>query len=307
MRPIRSRKIRDGISAYLFLSPFLLIFLVFLCYPVFYSLFLSFHSIESLDDVFGGLRFVGLANFRRLFQDLEFGWALLMTLYYALLSVPFGLVASLALALLLNNRLRMRALFRSFYFLPYVMDMLVVGIVWTLLYSAPYGILNRLLEAVGIHFFSHTGFLGNSATAIPSMVGAMILKNVGFGMILLLAAIQNIPDSVYEAADIDGASGWQKLVRITIPLIKPVILFMVLIGIIGSLSAFAEIYAMTSGGPNVNLAGRALGATKVTGYFLYTHFRALRLGYAAAISWVILLITLVLSLVNMRLFGEETE
>jgi len=246
-----------------------------------------------------------MENFLRLLRDGEFWWALLMTGYYAILSIPFGITVSLLLALLLNNRLKFHTFFRSCFFLPYVLDMLVVGIVWTLLYSAPYGILNRLLESVGFDYFSTTGFLGRPFWAMPFLTLAVILKNCGFGMILYLAAIQNIPESVYEAAEIDGASGWQKLRRITLPLIKPITLFMVLVGLIGSLSAFAEVYALTSGGPNLNVGGRALGATKVTGFFLYSHFRSLRLGYAAAISWVILLITLILSIISFRLFRWE--
>jgi ABC-type sugar transport system permease subunit len=230
----------------------------------------------------------------------------LMTLYYAALIIPSGIAASLVLALLLNNRLRFVAAYRSAFFMPYVLDMLVVGIVWTLIYSPHVGVLTRIFESVGIHTFSERGFLGMAASAMPSVVFANVLKGAGFGMILYLSAIQNIPASLYEAAEIDGASPWQRFVSITLPLVKPITLFMVIIGTISALNAFVEVYAMTSGGPNVDVGGRALGATWVTGYYVFDAFYTqFRLGYAAAMSYVLLALTLAISVVNRRFLRAE--
>ncbi len=154
---------RDNLTAYTFLAPFLIIFAVFLVYPVLYSVFLAVHEPPADSfDVFSNLRFVGLANFVKLFHDTRFWWSVLMTLYYAALIVPSGIAASLALALLLNNRLKGVKVYRSAFFMPYVLDMLVVGIVWTLIYSPHVGIVVRLLEAVGITAFSERGFLGTA-------------------------------------------------------------------------------------------------------------------------------------------------
>jgi multiple sugar transport system permease protein len=266
-------RLRDSLVSYAFLSPFLLVFGVFLAYPVFYSLYLALHRVPSDSfDIFGGLTFVGFANFAQLFADVRFWWSVLMTLYYAGLIIPSGIAASLALALLLNNRLRAVAFYRSAFFMPYVLDMLVVGIVWTLIYSPHVGILVRILQSVGISTFTEKGFLGMTGSAMPSVVLANVLKGAGFGMILYLSAIQNIPRSLYEAAQIDGATGWQQFRSITLPLLKPITFFMVIIGTIGALNAFAEVYAMTGGGPNVDVGGKALGATWVTGYYVFDTF-----------------------------------
>ena len=301
-----TKKLRDNLTAYAFLAPFLVIFLTFLFYPIFYSLYLSFHRVTDLYDVFGQMKFVGLDNFVRLMHDGQFWWSLLMTLYYGVLVIPLGIIVSLILALLLNNRLPFRSLFRSAYFMPYVLDMFVVGLVWVLIYSPHFGVLNRLFMLFGIDAFLEKGFLGNPLTAMPAVALANVLKGSGFGMVLYLAAMGSISPSLYEAASIDGAGGWQRFRAITFPLLKPVTLFMIIIGVIAALNAFAEIYAMTEGGPNVEVGGRALGATWVTGYYLFrTFYVSLKLGYAAAISYVLLILTLIISLVNMRLFRTE--
>jgi multiple sugar transport system permease protein len=303
----RRASLRGDLSSYAFLAPFLIIFAVFLAYPVFYSLYLALHQVPADSfDIFGGLQFVGLANFARLLADTKFWWSVLMTLYYAALIIPSGIAISLALALLLNNRLRGVTVYRSAFFMPYVLDMLVVGIVWTLIYSPHVGVLVRILESVGISTFTEKGFLGMPQSAMPSVVFANVLKGAGFGMILYLSAIQNIPQSLYEAAAIDGASAWQRFRQITLPLVKPITFFMVIIGTISALNAFVEVYAMTSGGPNVDVGGRALGATWVTGYYVFdTFYNQFRLGYAAAMSYVLLALTLIVTLINRRFLRAE--
>jgi ABC-type sugar transport system permease subunit len=298
---------RDNLTAYAFLAPFLVIFAVFLAFPVLYSIFLAVHEPPADSfDVFSNLRFVGLANFVRLFQDARFWWSVLMTLYYAALIVPSGIAASLALALLLNNRLKGVRAYRSAFFLPYVLDMLVVGIVWTLIYSPHVGVLVRFLSAIGITAFTERGFLGMPATAMPAVVLTNVLKGAGFGMVLYLSAIQNIPASLHEAAEIDGAGAWQRFRSITLPLLKPITLFMVVVGTIGALNAFVDVYAMTSGGPNVDVGGKALGVTWVTGYYVFdTFYTQWRLGYAAAMSYVLLALAVLISLTNRRFLRSE--
>ena len=298
---------RDNLTSYAFLAPFLVVFLVFLAYPVVYSVYLAVHEPPADSfEAFSNLRFVGLANFVKLLHDAKFGWSVLMTLYYAALIIPSGIVASLALALLLNNRLKAVAVYRSAFFMPYVLDMLVVGIVWTLIYSPHHGVIVRLLESVGVGAFSEKGFLGTPGTAMPAVVLANVLKGAGFGMVLYLSAIQNIPESLYEAAELDGASPWQRFTRITLPLLKPITFFMVVTGTISALNAFVDVYAMTSGGPNVDVGGKALGVTWVTGYHVFdTFYNQWRLGYAAAMSYVLLALTVVISLANRRLLRSE--
>lgn len=305
---MRKGAARESVSAFMFLAPFITIFAVFLAWPLVYSFYLSLNRETSLVNVFENLRFVGLANFADLLRDKLFGWSLLMTLYYAALIVPLGIASSLLLAVLLNNRLRLHRLFRTAFFLPYVLDLFVVGIVWTFIYSPHYGVLNRILEALGITYFSEQGFLGRPATAMPAVVLVNVLKGAGFGMILYLAALQNIPESVYEAAEVDGATWWQKLRLITIPLLRPITAFMAVVGVVAALNAFVEVYAMTAGGPSVDVGGRAYGSTWVTGYYLFdTFYVKLKLGYAAAMSYFLLAIAVAVSVVNLRVLRPKTE
>ncbi|MBN2055234.1 sugar ABC transporter permease [bacterium] len=298
-------RFRNDIVSYGFLSPFLLVFALFLLFPVVYSLWLSLHRVVDLYDVFGGMKLVWFDNYIRLFKDGAFWWSLLMTLYYAALVIPGNIVLSLALAVVLNNRLPFRNLFRGGFFLPYVLDMLVVGIIWVFIYSPHYGVLTKALDIIGVTWFSETGFLGNPWTAMPAVALALILKSAGFGMILFLAALQNIPPSLYESASIDGASTWKQFRHITLPLLKPIILFIVITGTIGALNAFTEIYAMTSGGPTVVIGSASHGMTTVSGYYLFRKFESMQLGYAAAISYVLFFITLVISIINARIFKSE--
>lgn len=301
MKKQMTKKMRDNLVSYSFLSPFLLTFLVFLAFPILYSLYLSL--CQKTGYSITGLKFVGLKNYSKLFQDAEFWWSLLMTFYYAVLTIPTGIGFSLLLALLLNNRLPGKLIFRSVYFLPNVLDLLVVGIIWKLLYTGG-GVVTTILQSVGISL--KAGILGNPWTALPGIALAMVLKGAGFGMILFLAALQNIPTSVFEAAEIDGATRWHKFRHITVPLLKPIILFMMIMGTMAALNAFTEIYAMTdNGGPVVLLGKNTLGATKLTGYYLFTKWENHQYGYAAAMSYVMLVITVVISLFNNWIMGRK--
>ncbi len=271
----------------------MLLFGVFLIFPIFYSFYLSFFGSPT-DYSLTNLEFVGLANYKRIMSDFQFWWSLGVTAFYGVLSIPLGICASLALALLLDNKLFGKSFFRSAFFLPNVLDMLVVGVIWTLIYAPKFGALAQITTwLIGENnFFNTTGLLGSPMTALLAVVVAMVLKGAGFGMVLFLAALQNIPEAVYEAADIDGASEWQKFTKITVPLLRPIIVFMVITGVIGSLNAFTEIYAMTSGGPQVVMGGETVGSTSVAGYYLFKQFDSGNYGYAAAISYMLLIITL---------------
>ncbi len=305
------RKITDNVVSYLYLLPFLVVFAVFLGYPIIYSLFLSFHKTSIYSDwynIFGDMQWCGLSNYVTLLTaDAELWWSLVVTLLYAALTIPAGIALSLLLAVLLNNKLPGRSFFRSAYFLPNVLDLLVVGIIWVLIYSPRFGLLDVMLNKIGITFFSDTGFLGNPLTALPAIALAMVLKGAGFGMILFLTAIQNISSSVYEAAEVDGASWWDRLRHITIPLVKPIILFMIITGVLASLNAFTEIYAMTnaSGGPITQVFGRTVGATKLSGFYLFKTFERGQYGYAAAISYLLLVIAMVISFINIKVLQEK--
>ncbi|PKK92224.1 MAG: hypothetical protein CVV64_02090 [Candidatus Wallbacteria bacterium HGW-Wallbacteria-1] len=303
-------KTKDNLVAYLFLAPFLIIFAVFLGYPTIYSLYLSLHRATIYSDwynVFADMKFVGLDNYVKLLTtDVKFWWSVIVTGIYAFLTIPTSIGISLVLAVLLNNKFRGKSFFRSAFFLPNVLDMLVVGIIWVFIYTPKVGVVDIFLSKIGIHTFSQIGVLDNPWTALPGIALAMILKGAGFGMILFLTAIQNIPSSVYEAADIDGANWWHKLWYITLPLVKPIILFMVVTGTLASLNAFTEIYAMTNatGGPAVQVLGTTAGATRLSGFYLFKNFESGQYGYAAAISYLMLVLALVVSLINVKFLGK---
>ncbi len=309
------KKTRDTLTALIFLIPFLSVFIIFLAYPVLYSFILSLKKVTIYTDlynVFGDMKFIGFGNYSELFQDAKFWWSLVASLLYGAFSIPAGIFISLLLAVILNNRFRGKSFFRSAFFLPNVLDIYVVGLIWTLLLAPKYGLIDQFLNNIGITYFSEKGFLGNPSLALLTIAIVMVLKGCGFGMILFLTSIQNISESVYEAADIDGAGWWQKLRYITIPLVKPIIFFLATIGVIGALNAFTEIYAMTnaSGGPDFVVqhlpffAGTTQGATKVSGFYLFQNFNVGRYGYSAAISYILLVVGLVISLINRRIIGK---
>ncbi len=300
------RTSQDTAVAAGFLSPFMLLFGTFLIFPIFYSFYLSFFGSPT-DYSLSNLEFVGLANYKRIITDFQFWWSLGVTALYGVISIPLGICASLALALLLDNKLFGKSFFRSAFFLPNVLDMLVVGVIWTLIYAPKFGALAQITTWLmgENNFFNTTGLLGSPYTALLAVVIAMVLKGAGFGMVLFLAALQNIPEAVYEAADIDGASEWQKFTKITVPLLRPIIIFMVITGVIGSLNAFTEIYAMTSGGPQVVMGGETVGSTSVAGYYLFKQFDSGNYGYAAAISYMLLIITLGITWLQQRIASRN--
>lgn len=312
MASVRNRN--ETLIAYLFLAPFLIAFVVFLGYPIVYSLYLSFHQTTVFTDwfnIFGDMRWAGFGNYSDLlFNDFEFWWSLYRTLIYALLMIPAQIIIGFFLAVLLREKLPGRDFFRGAYFMPHVLDVFVVGTIWVLIYSPNYGLLDVLLTRIGIDFFSSTGVLGNPWTALPAIAFALVLKSAGFGMILFLAAMSNIPESVYEAADIDGANFWQKHRHVTFPLVKPIILFLIITGLMGALNAFTEIYAMAAtkyaqGGPFIDAFGHTVGVTKVSGFYLYKTFEQGDYGRAAAMSFLLLIVAFTISVLNARLLRSE--
>ena len=301
---------RETFIAYLYLLPFLIVYIVFLGYPIIYSLYISFHKntiYSDWYDVFSDMKFVGLQHYIDIVQDKKFWWSLIASGIYAILTIPTGIAVSLLLALLLNNKLKFTSAYRSAYFLPNVLDLLVIGLIWTLLLSPKYGLIDYLLNKIGITYFSENTILDNKYLCLPAIAIALVLKAAGFGMVLFLTAIHNISEAIYEAADIDGCNWWQKTIYITLPLVKPIIIFMLITGTIGALNAFTEIYAMTNntGGPPFQIFGETVSVASLSGYYLYKNFVNTFYGRAAAISYCLLIITVIISIINMKIVGKE--
>lgn len=298
------KTLKEQLTYVVFVSPFALVFLIFLGFPFIYAFFLSFMKVTKLFDVLSGLKFIGFENYHILFKDPSFFWGIIASLIYGALGIPIGLFVSLTLALLLRRESRINSLYRTLFFLPFVLDPFVVGIVWTFVYAPTYGFMPQILNF--LHLTSPDfGILSNPKTAMLGVVIAMTLKNAGLGMILFIAALDDIPQEVLEAADLDNAIGWKRVIYIILPLLRPVILFLIVIGIIGALSAFAEFYAMTGGGPSSSFLGHTVGATRVAGLYLFDHFQNLKLGLASATSFVLLIISLGFSYLSFKLIRSS--
>lgn len=270
-----------------FLAPSLVLLLAFSIGPMFGTLWTSLQEWNLIRAA----EFIGLGNYRELWGDDDFHRALRNTLYYLVGYLPLVLAGGLALAVLVNRKLRGIAVFRAMYFLPVVTSWVVVALLWKWLLDPADGLVNWLLGHVGI---DGIGWWTSKRWAMPSVILASAWKDLGFVMVILLAGLQAIPDSVNEAATIDGVNGWQRLWRITLPLLTPSLFFVVVISLINGFQVFDQVWVMTGGGP-----GGA--STVVVEQIVQNTFRYGRAGYASAQSVVLFVIILAVTAVQMRL------
>lgn len=254
------------------------------------SIYLSFTSYDLLQSP----QWVGLANFSHLLHDARVWNSLKVTTLFAFISVPVNMLFGLGLALLLNQRIRGLGIWRTVFYLPAVVPAAAMGLLWRWLLDGQYGLLNYLLEeGLGI---TGPNWLSSREWVIPAFI-IMSFWGVGVPMVINLAGLQNIPASLYEAAQIDGATSWRKLWDITLPLLSPVILFNLLIGIIGALQSFTIFFVVTKGGPN--------HASETLMLYLYDNaFHFLRMGYASALAWVLFFYILIITLVVHRFSSQ---
>jgi multiple sugar transport system permease protein len=285
--------------AWLFLAPALFVITVFFFLPVVAALLLSFtdFDIYAVADL-GNARFVALRNYTDLMRNPLFWTALRNTFYFVLVGGPLSVAVSLAAALLVNARLaRFKGFFRAVYFAPVVTTLVAVAVVWRYIYHPRYGLLNYALGWFGI---APIDWLGNPTWAMPAIILLAVWKNFGYNMIIFIAGLQNIPDELYEAAHIDGAGPLHRFRHITMPSLGPTFLFVGVLTMIGYFQLFAEPYVMTQGGP--------LKSTLSVVLLMYEEgFRWWRMGYAAAIAFILFLIILAGTLVQLRLQRESSE
>jgi len=239
---------------------------------------------------------VGFENYDRAVKDPVFQVALTNTLVYTVLLVAFQTVMALVLALLLKQRIRGLAFFRSAFFVPVVTSLVVISTVWKLLYNSQ-GFINAFLRTIGL---PAQPFLSSAGQALLSLIAMSVWKDVGFYMLIFLAGVQSIPVDLYESASIDGASPWRAFVRITLPLLRRPAVFVVVVGTIAAFKVFTPVYLMTDGGP-------AESTTVIVFYIFRTAFRYFQMGYASAMSVILLLIVLALTLVQFRLLRTTVE
>ena len=285
MSPLRRREAIEGL---LWISPWIIGFLVFTFGPMVVSLYLSFTRYKIGDTP----EWVGLANYQQaFFADKLFWPSLSRTLYYALALVCIGVFLSLLAALLLNN-IKGKGVLRALFYLPSLTPVVALAVIWGWLLQPKYGLVNYMLSLVGI---AGPGWFTSRVWAIPGIILVSLWASVGGGrMIIFLAGLQGVPKELYEAADIDGASGLSKFWHVTIPLISPTILFNAIISIIGSFSVFSLAYIATEGGPNYATWFYML-------HLYYNAFSYFQMGYASALAWILFVIILLLTLAQMWL------
>ncbi|MEU6742732.1 carbohydrate ABC transporter permease [Streptosporangium sandarakinum] len=279
------QRLRDPVTGLLFVLPMLVLFLIFRIFP---SLGAAGMSLTNW-NIGGDWEFVGAGNYARLLDDVNFWLSLRVTLVYVAVYVPLTLLVALGTALLLNQVVFLRGLFRGMLFLPYVTSFVLAGIIWRWIYEFD-GLINGLLGKADL---GPVAFLEQSGVVLPALAVVSVWKGFGYSMLILLAGLKAIPSSYMEAARVDGASAWQRFRRITLPLLKPTIFFVVVIETISAFQTFDTVYVMTGGGP--------ARATYTLIYGIYDHgFRSFDFGYAATLGMVLFAIVLIVSLVQRR-------
>ncbi len=286
-RRLPSLKQREERDFYLAIGLWLIGFILFTGGPILASLIFSFTDWTGVN--LSAAKFVGLQNFQKLlFEDKLFWIATRNTFYYSFGSVLLGTSGALVVALLLNQKLPGSTLLRVIYYLPSVASGVAISILWIWLFNPQSGLVNYLLSLVGI---KGPLWLGSQTWAIPALI-IKSLWGIGTNMVILLAGLQGIPVPLYEAARIDGASKWHEFRNITLPMLSPVLLFVLIVSTIASLQIFTDVRVMTQGGPGT--------ATYVFVYFIYqTAFEYLKMGYSSALAWILFMIIFVLTLLQL--------
>lgn len=281
IRKISRMALKEALDGYLFVLPLLIGLIGLSGYPMVKSLMISF----SKYDVFTPPQYVGLHNYIKLFHDPLFWTSLKVTTVYSFVSVPLGLTAGLAVALLMNQKVKGIALFRTIYFLPAVVSGVAVSLLWVWIFNSNCGLANVALKFLHI---PPQKWLESPKTALGSLI-FMSLWGVGGGMVIYLAGLQGVPQQLYEAAEIDGANSFQQFRNVTIPMLTPVIFYNLIMGIIGSFQVFTQAYVMTKGGPSNTTLFYVL-------YLFKNAFNYFHMGYASAMAWVLFVLILIMTL-----------
>jgi multiple sugar transport system permease protein len=294
VRPRRRWWTEETRFAWLAILPALLFFAVFVGYPVGYSFYLSFHEWNMMAET---PTWVGLENYAALLRDDDFRRSLVQTALFTLGITACIVVLSLGMALLLDQKLRWIKFYRTIFYLPAVTSLVAIGIVWVWIFDPQYGLINQILRGIGIE---GPLWLADTRVALIALIITAAWRNIGYFATIFLAGLQGIDDMYYEAARIDGAGAWASFRRVTLPLLKPTILFVVVMSVILSFQVFALVYVMTGGGP--------ANSTSVLVFYLYQQaFTYFRMGYASAVGFVLFVIVFALTLLQFKAFGKPVE
>lgn len=277
---------------YLFISPWLLGFVLLTIGPMLFSLYLSFHNWDMLTE----RTFVGFQNYTEIFTDDPLFIKSLINTFIWAAFLPLGIILSLLVASLLNTKIKGIGVYRTIFYLPVIVPAVAMNLLWLWLYNPEVGLINGMLDLVGL---PTSKWLLSETMVIPALV-IMSLWQLGANVLIFLAALQGVPEELYEAADLDGASKAKRFFRITIPLISPAIFFQLIVGMIAALQIFTQGYLMTNGGPN----------NRTLFYMLYlyrTAFENFQMGYASALSWIIFIITVLITMFIFKYFNKRVH
>ena len=282
---------KNKLTPYFMVSPYVIHFLAFIAFPVIFSFILMFHRWNIISP----MQYIGLGNFDHLFQDRLFFKAILNTIIFLVIHIPLQIIVALFFAEMLNQKLKLRGFYRAAFFLPVVVSGVVVTYMWQQLYGYDTGVLNRLLVWLGL---GKVGWLLDPKVAMPSIAIMATWKNVGLYIVLFLVGLQSVPQQYYEAADLEGASHWQKFRHITLPMINPTFFMVVVLSTIGGFSLFIEPYIMTDGGP-LNSTLSAVLYIYREGFFFY------HMGYAATLGFFFALLILAVVVLQRKFVERE--
>lgn len=287
----KKRKIKkEHLWGYLFIAPPILGFVLFALIPMLFSVYISFTKF----DLYNPAQFTGLDNYKRLLFEDELFWKTIFNTLYAAVGIPLGMIVALLIAVGLNQKVKGLSFFRTAFFLPTVCSVVALTLLWRWIFNSDFGLLNIFLDSIGIN---GPAWLSDEQWAMPAMIIQGVWGGLGMNMILYLAALQSVNPALYEAADIDGASAWQRFRNITIPSISPTTFFILITSTITALQDFQRFMIMTEGGPNYS-------TTTVVYYLFLNAFRYMEMGYASAMAWVLGILILIITIINFK-FGKK--
>jgi len=282
------KKFSQKIVPYIFISPFMALTSIFIFYSVAHGIWISFHEWSVITSP----RWIGFKNYARTMNDPLFWTSVKNTAVYTAGTVFIGIFCSLILAIIMNKKFKLRGLFRSFYFFPVVVSMTAVALTWQYMFDPHNGIINYLLTEVGLQPLN---WLGDKRLAMITIIFVSIWKGMGWNMLIFLGGLQAIPTIFYEAAEVDGANRWHCFINITLPLIKPIFLFVLITSIISAFKVFDIVYVMTEGGP-------MYATTTIVQYVYRAAFQFFEMGYASAVAYILFLIVLIITWIQLRYF-----
>ncbi len=293
-------KLNEQKWSFLFIAPAVLLFVIFVLGPLVASLYWSFTEYNGITAP----KWVGLANYKNIFfNDPRFWTSIRNTVFYTVGIIPAGVILSLLLAMAIDQRIRFKNFFMVIYFIPSVTSVIALSVIWKWLFAGEkYGLINYFLISIGL---KPIDWLMSPIWTLPAIIIMSIWAGIGYNMILFLAGLQTIPTSVYEAADIDGANTWEKFCNITLPLLKPTMVFVVIMGFIASFQVFERIYIMTES--EFGIGGVLDSALTVVAYLYDMGFRKLQMGYASALGYIIFMVIFVITLINLRFIKAKVD